>query len=70
MMQLEGDLSVAEACAAAQVGRAGFYREFRAHAPRQAETELRDRIQRVALANSPWIKSRFRGSAIDGGNSC
>jgi len=51
MMQLAGDLSVAEVCAAAHVGRAGFYREFRAHAPRQAETELRDRIQRVALAN-------------------
>ncbi len=51
MMPLEGDLSVAALCAAAQVSRAGFYREFCAHAPRQAETELRDRIQRVALAN-------------------
>jgi len=51
MMPLEGDLSVAMLCAAAQVSRGGFYREFCAHAPRQAETELRDRIQRVALAN-------------------
>ena len=51
MMPLEGDLSVAALCAAAQVSRAGFYREFSAHAPRQAETELRDQIQRVALAN-------------------
>jgi transposase InsO family protein len=33
------------------VSRAGFYRSFDEHAPRQAETELRDRIQRVALEN-------------------
>jgi transposase InsO family protein len=51
MMQLEGSLSVAEACAVAQVSRAGCYREFHEHAPRQAETALRDQIQRVALAN-------------------
>jgi transposase InsO family protein len=51
MMPLEGELSVATLCEAAQVSRAGFYREFRAHDPRQAEMELRDRIQRVALAH-------------------
>ena len=51
MMPLEGDLSVATLCGAAQVSRAGFYREFYAHDPRQAETELRDRIQRVALTH-------------------
>lgn len=51
-MQLEGShLSSEEACAAAQVSRAGYYRYFDEHAPRQAETELRDRIQRVALEN-------------------
>lgn len=51
-MQLEGShLSMEEACAAAQVSRAGYYRYFDEHAPRQAETELRDRIQRVALEN-------------------
>lgn len=51
MMQLEGSVSISEACAASQVSRAGLYREFRAHAPRQAETELRDRVQQIALAN-------------------
>jgi transposase InsO family protein len=52
MMQLEGaQLSIQEACAVAQVSRAGYYRYFDEHAPRQAETELRDRIQRVALGN-------------------
>ena len=51
MMPLEGDVSLAGLCAVAQVSRAGFYREFIAHAPLQAEIELRDRIQRVALAH-------------------
>jgi putative transposase len=51
MMPLEGELSVATLCQAAQVSRAGFYREFCAHDPRQAETELRDRIQQVALTH-------------------
>jgi putative transposase len=52
MMQLEGSpLSIEEACRAAQVSRAGYYRYFDQHAPRQAETELRDKIQRIALEN-------------------
>jgi len=52
MMQLEGSvLSIEEACRVARVSRAGFYRFFDEQAPRQAETELRDRIQRVALEN-------------------
>jgi putative transposase len=50
MMQLEGErLSIEEICEAARVSRAGFYRHFQDHVPRQAETELRDRIHRVAL---------------------
>ena len=50
MMQLEGGhLFIEEACSVAQVSRAGYYRYFDEHTPRQAETELRDRIQRVAL---------------------
>ena len=52
MMQLAGErLSIEEACRTVPVSRAGFYRHFDEHAPRQAETELRDRIQRVALEN-------------------
>lgn len=51
-MQLEGSpLSIEEACRAAQVSRTGYYRHFDQHAPRQAETELRDKIQRIALEN-------------------
>jgi putative transposase len=50
MMQLEGGhLSIEEACATSRVSRAGYYRDFEAHAPREADVELRDLIQRVAL---------------------
>jgi transposase InsO family protein len=36
-------------CALAEVSRAGYYRHWRASAPRLEETELRDVIQRLAL---------------------
>lgn len=38
-------------CALAHVSRAGYYRSFRASAPRQEETSVRDAIQRIALKN-------------------
>lgn len=50
MMQLEG-FSVEQACRTAQVSRAGFYRDFLDREPRQADTLLRDAIQKIALAN-------------------
>jgi transposase InsO family protein len=50
-MQLEGKtgLSILEACDAARVSRAGFYRHFDEHLPRQADTELRQHIQQICL---------------------
>jgi putative transposase len=52
-MQLEGKsgLSIVEACDAARLSRAGFYRHFDEHAPRQADTELREQIQQICLDN-------------------
>ncbi len=52
-MQLEGKsgLSIVEACDSARLSRAGFYRHFDEHAPRQAGTELREQIQRICLGN-------------------
>jgi transposase InsO family protein len=38
-------------CGLAEVSRAGYYRHWRASAPRLEETELRDVIQRLALAH-------------------
>jgi len=49
-MQLEG-YSVARACELARISRAGFYRQWEEKAPRQLESELRDAMQRTALAN-------------------
>lgn len=50
MMQLEGFRAV-HACELAHVSRAGFYRHYEEHEPRQADVELRDLIQRIALEN-------------------
>ena len=49
MMQREGKLNIGEACDLARVSRAGFYRKYEEHEPRQAEMELRDEIQRIGL---------------------
>jgi putative transposase len=49
MMQLEGHASIEEICEAVQVSRAGYYRHFDEHAPKQAAVTLRDAIQKIAL---------------------
>ena len=55
MMQPEGNppsLGVEAACRAAEISRVGFYRhQWAKSEPKPAETELRDTIQRIALAN-------------------
>jgi transposase InsO family protein len=38
-------------CELTQVSRAGFYRSWENRAPQEAETALRDAVQRIALAN-------------------
>jgi transposase InsO family protein len=50
MMQLEG-FRADHACQIAQVSRAGFYRHYAEHEPRQADIAVRDLIQRVLLEN-------------------
>ncbi len=47
----QGELTVERMCVLAGVSRAGYYRRWRASAPRQEETTVRDAIQRVALAH-------------------
>jgi putative transposase len=47
----QGELTVARLCTLARVSRAGYYRSFRASAPRQEETCARDAMQRIALKN-------------------
>jgi transposase InsO family protein len=50
MMQREG-FSVTDALRSVGVGRAGFYRHYQEHEPQQADIELRDAIQKIALDN-------------------
>jgi putative transposase len=50
MMQLEG-FSITEACQVSRLSRAGFYRYYQAHEPRQADVELRDAIHKIAIEN-------------------
>jgi transposase InsO family protein len=56
----QGDLTVARMCALAHLNRAGYYRSFRASAPRQEETCVRDAIQRIALKNRFYGYRRIR----------
>lgn len=46
----QGALALERMCGLAGVSRAGYYRAWRASAPREEETGLRDAIQRIALA--------------------
>ena len=51
MTQLQGKVSIETMCAAAGVSRASYYRRWAERAPRAEESELRDLVQRLALAN-------------------
>jgi transposase InsO family protein len=59
MMQQQGDLGIEQMCALAGVSRAGYYRHWQASAPREEETELRDAVQRIALANRRYGHRRI-----------
>jgi len=50
MMQREG-FSIQEACRITGLSRAGFYRRYEEHEPRQADVELRDAIHKVVIEN-------------------
>jgi putative transposase len=56
----QGELTVARLCAISHLGRASYYRHFRASAPRQEETSVRDAIQRIALKNRFYGYRRIR----------
>jgi putative transposase len=44
-------MTVARLCALAGVPRSAYYRHFAEHAPKVLESELRDQVQRLSLAN-------------------
>jgi putative transposase len=55
----QGQLTVKRLCARAGVSRAGYYRAWRASAPRQEQTFMRDAIQRVALEHRRRLGHRM-----------
>ena len=50
-MQAQGGLTVERMCELGQVSRAGFYRYWQQQQPREEETELRARMQKIVLAH-------------------
>jgi putative transposase len=50
MMQLEG-FEASHACQLAGVSRAGYYRHYEEHEPRQADADVQDLIQRIVIEN-------------------
>jgi len=51
MTQPQGGMSIEGLCRLAGVARATYYRYWERQEPREAETELRDRMQRICLAH-------------------
>jgi len=47
----QGEIGIERMCRLAGLSRAGYYRHWRASAPRREEMALRDAIQRLALGN-------------------
>ncbi len=59
----QGSGSIERLCWAAQVSRASYYRCWAEHAPRAEETELRDVVQRLALAHRHYGYRRITALA-------
>lgn len=60
MTQLgDSPLTIDQACRLAGVARATYYRAWQASAPQEADTELRDRMQRISLENRLYGSRRI-----------
>ena len=64
---LQASLAVERMCQIAGVSRAAYYRHWQASAPRAEETELRDRIQELALAHRFYGHRRITALLRRGG---
>jgi hypothetical protein len=65
----QGGLTIERMCELSGVSRAGFYRHWEESSPRQADTALRDEMQRVALAGDNGLASRLADLAEPGTRS-
>lgn len=59
MQRGDSTLTIDHACQLAGVARASYYRAWQAHEPREASTELRDRIQRISLEHRQYGSRRI-----------
>lgn len=57
--QRQDELTIERACERARVSRAGYYRDFSEHEPRQAEVIFRDRLQRACLEHPHYGSRRI-----------
>ena len=55
----QGELTIMRMCNLTGLSRAGYYRQWRASAPREEEMGVRDAIQRAALANRHYGHRRI-----------
>jgi transposase InsO family protein len=60
----QGIGTIERLCRLARVNRAGYYRFWRASAPRQHDTEVRDAIQRVVVSESRRCGYRYVSHAL------
>ena len=58
MIPPQGQQTIERVCRLAGVSRAGYYRHWRASAPRAEETALRDEVQKLALAHRSYGSRR------------
>lgn len=58
----QGEVSIERSCELGQVSRTGFYRNWQAQEPGEAEIEIRDRVQREALARRFYGYRRITAS--------
>ena len=71
-MPVQGSLSVERMCQVAVVSRAGYYRSFQEHSPREEEMLVRSTIQRIVVEHRRrygyrrvWKELRDRGMVVN-----
>ena len=63
MTRQQGELGIERLCDLARVARAGYYRQWQKAAPREADVELRDRLQKICLTHRRYGYRRV-GAAL------
>lgn len=62
MTQQQGEIGIEGLCRLAGVARASYYRHWKRQQPREAEGEVRDRIQRICLAHRAYGYRRVQAA--------